>query len=133
MKKIILTRSSCNRILKILRVLAKKDHEAQLVYLTLHMMRSCTGEERQILKHYEKGKQADKETALQLIKSKTTYATVQAFWTPARFEVLAASRERIQKYRSLTFSEQRTIDDAELTVAPPEELTVILEFLRLCY
>jgi hypothetical protein len=132
-KKVILTRSSSNRILKILRVLPKKDMDGQLMYLTCHMMRASTGEEKQLLKQYEKGRSADRDMALEKIKQSDVYQKVAQFWDQERLDTLLSNKSRLENYRGLTFSEDRTIDEAETTVTPPAALTEVLEFLRLCY
>ena len=128
MKKTVLTKSSINRALSMLRRLKKKDFGQQIRYLTAHRIaRQRDKSELIILLDIQRNRQPEEK-----LFETIAYKNVQWFWSDLKFQTFVSYKQKLEAYRKMVCSQDdRSDDDPEVVVEIPEELAIILQWLQL--
>ncbi|MEI7557303.1 MAG: hypothetical protein WCJ45_00120 [bacterium] len=129
MEKIILTKSSINRALAMLRRLKKKMLPQQVDYLAIHRIRrDPRSKEFDLLKKVQR-----KKSDPILLYETLAYKNAQWFWSDQKHQTFISYKPRLESYRKMVCNKDyRSIeDDPEISVTIPQDLFVILEWLQL--
>lgn len=130
MERIHLEKSDLNRILTIIRRLKKKELVEQRLYLTVHLIRKSEDlKDTNILKQIQKRKLHKKH-----IRETIAFKNVNWFWSQDKFETIMIYRETFNFFRTrlVSLQNEEPHNDATMAVNLPDEIVVILRFLKIC-
>lgn len=126
-KTTVVTKSSINRALSILRRLKKKTLEEQISYLTINMIhKNSYDEELALLRGVQR-----KKDDWSVLKTTYSYQNTLLFWSEEKTKILISYKRDLEGYRKMFSMEHDTYLDPEITLVLPEDLFVIMKWLQL--
>lgn len=131
MEQIILTKSSINRVLRIIKRLKGKDLEEQVEYLTIHLIKANDDEDD--LKIWNQVRK--KKLPFGKLEETIAYKNANWFWSQDKNQLLLDWKEGFYSFRRqivIMCRDERT-DDMETSANLPNEIVVILRWLKLCH
>lgn len=128
MKKTVLMKSSINRALSMLRRLKRKNHEDQIHYLTVHLIRKNRDKkELEILRDIQR-----KKSDLLVLQDTIAYKNAKWFWSDQKMQTFISYKKDLESYRKMaSHLYERDLDDPEIEVILPQDLAVIMNWFQL--